>query len=730
MLNELKTLSDSIHNIGISVENWDEKLKEIKTTSPCFVISLSATGTITDIRKLDANKAKVLRTWQGGSLGSTFPAFNFQPFYTFLSGEGKGTGPSPKEKASAIANLMRLLHESETLPDVEEPLEKKERLNADKKTAKCLGKKCADEFFARVCVNAEEGDGLVRFRDAFRRFMPSGSSVELFNEKLLAYLRQIPNLESDATIDILVGKGDVVLFFDVADMNLGAIASESTMKTINGRLLATKRRVSTSKSRKRIDKVATPEIDAFGKELTADVSGEKLPEVKLPSVLANTKLRSMAKDKKCQTRYGLIDAESYPVGAEIRKAAKAALEWIASQEREGATWAVAGSGELVFAYPRRLPSSPPKLARLLGNGQRAATKEKAATDDAEARFEKYAAEALKGLKTLSQGPAPNTEIEVFAIKKADKARRKIVFYRNYSLERLENAVNDWNEGARNLPSIELLRWPVPPKGERLPKGTKPVPLEFHAPLPLSIIDLAYANWSQNGNEKFEPKFKVAPLYDNLPVFDGLELFLGNPPQTCLAQRLLSILLQNSLSLTAEVGNLAHKRAAVENRYAANHLETALPLVGILLHKLSHTKESYMENTPYLIGRFLNLADGLHKVWCKNVKKDDPLPPQLLGSTYFASFQQNPVQAFDAMRHRIIPYWSWAETNRTTDIKLSRWLRKEMGIIAQSIHEAGIPRFLSDADRAEMLLGYLAYSEKSDSDELASSDSTDSSSANV
>ena len=103
MLNELKILADSIREIGISVENWDDKFKEIKKTSPCFVVSLTAEGTISSIRKLGADNAKVLRTWHGGSLGSTFPAFNFQPFYAFVSGKGKAKDFSPREKESAAA---------------------------------------------------------------------------------------------------------------------------------------------------------------------------------------------------------------------------------------------------------------------------------------------------------------------------------------------------------------------------------------------------------------------------------------------------------------------------------------------------------------------------------------------------------------------------------------------------------------------------------------------------
>ena len=124
--------------------------------------------------------------------------------------------------------------------------------------------------------------------------------------------------------------------------------------------------------------------------------------------------------------------------------------------------------------------------------------------------------------------------------------------------------------------------------------------------------------------------------------------------------------------------MTHKRAVVENRRAATHLETTLPLFGILLHKLNLTKETYMENSPYLIGRFLNLADGLHVVWCRNVREKDPLPPQLLGSSLFASFLLNPVQAFGNAGLRMKPYLDWAKTNQTSDAKLSHWFLGEFG----------------------------------------------------
>ena len=137
----------------------------------------------------------------------------------------------------------------------------------------------------------------------------------------------------------------------------------------------------------------------------------------------------------------------------------------------------------------------------------------------------------------------------------------------------------------------------------------------------------------------------------------------------------------------------------------------------------------MENVPYLIGRFLNLADGLHAIWCRNVKEKDPLPSQLLGSSLFASFQIGPVQAFASSALRIKPYLDWAKTNQTKDVALSRWYIGEIGRIAASIKNLGIPVRLSDLDKAEMLLGYLASSDKSITDQTESSDSDDSQTKN-
>lgn len=718
VLNELKTLADSIQAAGFTGTEWDDRFNEIKVKgSPCFVVSLAPDGEIADIRYLSPEKAKVLRTWRGGGNGQCFPCFNFQPFY-HLPASKTNKRMSPAEKKAALRDLVATLSANGELPANVGPICKAPRNNADAKTSKCLGD-IAMRFFD-IVADPHGSDGpLEALRAAFGRFVPQGENLaETFNSKILSFLQKngvpemlLSNGENNLGAFLFRPSSDVVVFLDVLVPDGTPLATEWGMKTINGRLLAAKSNAG---------ETASSDLrDAFGQPVSPRELAEKLPEVKLPGAVAVTKLRSMSSESKCQTRYGFVDAESFPVGSVIRKAAKIALSWISSPEREGKTWAIAGANELVFAYPKSMPPSPPRLARLMGNGRSTTTQA-----IQEARFEKYADEALKELKTLSPGTSPNAEIEVFAIKKADKARRKVVFYRNYSLERLDKAVRNWLEGARNIPDIRLLRWLPVPKGEKAQKGTRPVPLEFHAPLPLACISLAYTSWSHDGNEAKEPPFRATPLYkekgtnttkEKLPIFDGLELFLGDAEKTGLAKRLLAFLLQGSGTLCVACGNLARKRIVLSKDMAADHLETALPLFGILLAKLNRTKETYMENAPYLIGKFLNLLDGLHAVWCRNVREKDknPLPPQLLGASLFASFQLNPVQAFANAGRRMMPYLAWATTNSTKDAGLSRWFRAEIGRVASAIEQAGIPPCLSDTDKAEMLLGYLAFSGKNE-----------------
>lgn len=110
----------------------------------------------------------------------------------------------------------------------------------------------------------------------------------------------------------------------------------------------------------------------------------------------------------------------------------------------------------------------------------------------------------------------------------------------------------------------------------------------------------------------------------------------------------------------------------------------------------------MNESPYLLGKMLNLADGLHKLYCEENRNND-IPRELLGGIFYVQIANHPRQAFGALGIRMIPYLKWA---KTTKEKLAHWYLKEFSAVSDALQQNGIPEKLTDADKAQMLLGYL------------------------
>lgn len=118
----------------------------------------------------------------------------------------------------------------------------------------------------------------------------------------------------------------------------------------------------------------------------------------------------------------------------------------------------------------------------------------------------------------------------------------------------------------------------------------------------------------------------------------------------------------------------------------------------------------MGEPAFLIGRILSLADTLHAEYCKDVRKGDT-PPQLLGNALIATVIGDPNRGLARMLDRIGPYQAWAKRRGSG---LARWSCGEMGKIAREVAEKLTPvKRFSDAERAQLLLGYLAKAEGKD-----------------
>ena len=496
-------------------------------------------------------------------------------------------------------------------------------------------------------------------------------------------------------------ESDVILFFDVEIPEPEYVANDKTMREINRRLFAAEDKASPKKN-----KAEVFFQDAFGLTSKPEDLKDKMPSVKLPGNLKNTILRSMNSESPCQCRYGKIDAESYPAGKIIKQNLKNTLEWICKPEFEGKTWEFAGFNEIIFAYPTELKIEKNMwLARSLGNGH-----------GQEMKFLDCAHDTLRQLSGLDRD-LKNITIELFAIKVADQAHRKIVYSRDYNADSLQTSVEQWKRGAENLPEIRLQSWL--PQGKDDPKTEKSQfqALSFHAPYPLAVMPVIYFAWHQNSQSKTIPQFKGNPVLDNIPVFEGLDLFFDTGTREDQVKSFLSKMIFNGYNLLVSAGETAIRGKIISSGQIPEYLGKALQILGILLYKLNIRKESYMNESPYLIGRMLNLTDRLHALYCEVVRKGK-LPNELLGGNFYPQFSMNPIQAFAVLGDRIRPYLAWAKTVTGEKAGLAHWLLSEIGKTADALKVNSLPERMSDADKAQMLLGFLGNISSQDGEKIS------------
>ncbi len=672
MLNELHDLAKTLEKCGITPRDWHKDLKPLPNATSkkhCYKILIDVNGGISGIDTLNEDLVTCLRKWEQ-SLGNSFPGFNVQPLYRVTDEETKKRLKKWRDGKEPID--VEVLKEWCT----------DENLNWDekfkKKMEKCLVNIPND--LKSNCVDIpDEFDALLNLCDRAAMLGKSGTDMffqglktsisdNLLKEKaktLLQLLFHEGSTKKKAEDD----RGTVSVFMDIPDWKEYPVANKDTIDCINACLL---NRVTTNNVSD--DKIFE---DAFGDQSIG--YEDKLPEVKLP-ILSGVKLRAMNSELPCQYRYGTIDAKSFRIGVNCRRLTKGALEWLSSEEREGVTWGRADTKELIFAYPTILLKAPPKLAACFG-AQKA--------DDSGARFENYAKDVVDCLK----GVKPNLkdiELRIFSLRKMDKARTKVVFHRNYSAQRLADAAVEWQQGCANVPKLEFRTW-----GEE--KG-KTIVATIVTPFPLQIADCLNRVWKLDGTSKSEVMA--------IPKSAGIELLLEESVSRRQVLHLLSVLLQNGKNLFISMGKAIHRNEVVTLGASGKHKQLMPAILGLLLWKSGIRKENYMNNPSYLVGRMLKIADELHVVYCKEVRKNN-LPPQLLGNALMVAALDSPTQALSQLALRIAPYLGWARTNSTDSAGLSRYFLKEFGQIEEKLRVTTLPQRLDDASKAQLLLGYIS-----------------------
>ncbi len=107
--------------------------------------------------------------------------------------------------------------------------------------------------------------------------------------------------------------------------------------------------------------------------------------------------------------------------------------------------------------------------------------------------------------------------------------------------------------------------------------------------------------------------------------------------------LLRIVLRRTEPLLIGLVGAMHKNTlekfTPESRFT---LLLAISVISICLYKLGISKEKYMSDTFFFVGRFLSLTDTLHMEYCKNIRNGN-IPPQLLGNAHLNLALKNPPQ---------------------------------------------------------------------------------------
>ncbi len=273
-------------------------------------------------------------------------------------------------------------------------------------------------------------------------------------------------------------------------------------------------------------------------------------------------------------------------------------------------------------------------------------------------------------------------IQLFILKKIDKARTKVVYTRQTDAYELEKCSEAWTLGCSNLPVFAFGK--------------------VKAPFPLDVANVLNCFWKQNGERSTDQ-------YKPISQYHGLELLM-NPDFPVTAD--LHILSEKSRTMGAFLGGLLAKN---DSRHSIwERITEMLALIGLMLYRKGIRKENYMEAFPYQYGQLLKVSDELHAMYCRVVRNGD-LPPQLVGSSLFQAAAETPLRTMSVLAQRMNPYIAWAKTYHTSgnppkgsETWRAKWCLQMYEEIAGKLKEVWTAdvRF-NDEEKAQLFIGYLA-----------------------
>ncbi len=696
MLNESYQLYESMRKAGIQPPSLNRHYNELPNKQKAFFLELDADGNAVSLREIKDDIRAGLRKWEETSnQGISFPAFNV-PSLLQVTEQGQESFNNLKKAIKSGQGKAEFSKAVQALWDSEHSEWKGNNI---KKISKSLA--LSSKLLIRLGDIPED---YLALEELIRRAgkVKTAELPESIRDLIVGNLERASG-DSKTWLDFLASTKKFSLVLGLADSLAYRYPTHHTLVRdwINERLLEYEVK----------DKKESNSKDAFGWPYDVTDSNEKFPLVNLP-IIGPMKLRAMFKEQQCQFRYGMAEAYSFRASKKLRQALKDSLEWLKKDEFEGKTWrSIAGAcgfkttngkktpiPALLLAYPNTFPPKLPELATFMGGG-----------DDNSEHFVNCAAQVTEALK-LVVNEYPETMINILVIKKADESRRKLMVNMNCSAQSLIEAAEEWLQGCANLPEIRLkvgTMW-LTSKLLFTVRDTE----VLKSPSPTGVTRLLNRAWHLldfSPNDKKKPS--KHPEYQEIYGFgigEGISLLIDRGWQgQKLAEKALRLAIMDITPLLLSLGHVDHRREKdTKISREAVHDGCLIPsLLGLLLYKLNINKGDYMRSAPFLVGNMLALADLLHREYCIHERKGS-IPPQLLGNALMPVALDNPEKGIARLSDRILIYKAWAEKINGEEFRLAKWALGQMKRVSDELALSSLPKYATDSDKAQMLLGYL------------------------
>lgn len=253
-------------------------------------------------------------------------------------------------------------------------------------------------------------------------------------------------------------------------------------------------------------------------------------------------------------------------------------------------------------------------------------------------------------------------LDLILLRKVSPGVTRVETHLQPTVEQLKRVILDWQAALDNVP------FPMPPTRYMAPG---------------QITRTLRRRWICSGKRYLDTRWELSALYDI--IFSRSS-----------AKAMVEAAYQSGKALL-----LSQSRSS----YSKDHLTT----VGLSLWYAGHQKEEIVESVAYRLGRFLQMADLLHKQYCQQVRQGST-PPQLIGNAHFDVCGQSPAKALAMMQSRLKLYQGHAQTRGDG---LSKWALQQLSELSTEI-ASQLPATMSTEDKAQMLLGYLARTTSGDS----------------